>query len=170
MKKILLSVIATGAFIIANAQPPSLKWAKAAQGNSTESGNAVVIDAAKNVHVVGYFTDTIDLDPGTPVLTASTKGGNDMFIQKLDTAGNLIWAHAIGGTGYDNASAVAVDGAGSVYIAGVFVGTVDFDPGPGTQVRNHAGWSDVFVLKLSDVPPVVTTPSTPSDFNALATC
>jgi hypothetical protein len=41
-----------------------------------------------------------------------------------------------------------VDPAGNVYVIGSFSGSVDFDPGPGTDIR-IADWNDVFLQKYN---------------------
>ena len=62
-------------------------------------------------------------------------------------AQTLQWAKQIGGSSADNSYSVAVDALGNVYTAGSFVGTVDFDPGPGTF--NITSFSyDAFISKL----------------------
>jgi hypothetical protein len=64
-------------------------------------------------------------------------------------AQNLVWARQFSSsieneTGYS----VAVDGAGNVYITGVFRETADFDPGPGETILTAAGDDDIFISKL----------------------
>ncbi len=48
----------------------------------------------------------------------------------------------------EDGHSIAVDPLGSVYITGVFGGTVDFDPGPETFNLSSAGGTDGFLLKL----------------------
>jgi hypothetical protein len=61
------------------------------------------------------------------------------------------WGHLIGGTMnmyvYDNAT----DANGNVYMTGEYSGTVDFDPGAGTQnqTATASGGRDIFILKLN---------------------
>lgn len=58
------------------------------------------------------------------------------------------WAHSFGGADTDVATWVSTDSAGNVYTAGLFHGTVDFDPGPGTAIEIAVGTSH-YVQKLS---------------------
>src|ERR1051326_8671813 len=58
-----------------------------------------------------------------------------------------IWAKSFGGTSSETGKAIATDAAGNIYSCGFFLGTVDFDPGPGTFTLNSAGMEDVFVTK-----------------------
>ncbi len=60
------------------------------------------------------------------------------------------WTQTLGGTGFDAAVAVERDGAGNLYVAGFFEGTVDFDPAPDqTELRTAKGSRDAFVTKFS---------------------
>lgn len=120
-------------------------------GVSTDLGQSIAVDAAGNVYITGRFSFTADFDPGPNTATLTSAGGFDVFVQKLNAAGGLVWARAIGGTGIDVGIAVAVDGAGNVYTTGCFTGTADFDPGPGVANLTSAGGTfdaDVFVSKL----------------------
>ena len=123
-------------------------WAKRFGGSGTEQGFGVALDASGNVYTTGEFSGTADFDPGAGTQNLTSAGEGDVFVSKLDAAGNFLWAKAMGGTNFDSAKAVAVDGAGNVYTTGYFVGTADFDPGPATQNRTSAGGREVFVSKL----------------------
>lgn len=60
---------------------------------------------------------------------------------------NLQWAKKFGVNGYDQGQALTIDATSNVYTAGIFSGTVDFDPG--TPVYNlTASSSGIFILKL----------------------
>ncbi len=58
------------------------------------------------------------------------------------------WARKIGGTEADYGNAIAVDSRGDVYIAGMFQGTADFDPGPAVVNLTPVGDIDIFVAKF----------------------
>jgi hypothetical protein len=127
-------------------------WAKQMGGTSDDSGQGIAVDAAGKVYTTGYFRGTADFDPGPATFNLTSAGGFDIFVSKLDNAGNLVWAKQMGGPGHDQGWGIAVDGAGNVYTTGWFAGTADFDPGPGTFNLSRAGGPDIFVSKLSGPP------------------
>jgi len=77
-----------------------------------------------------------------------SSGGQDVFILKLTSSGNFVWARKVGGNTGDNSYSLIIDDSGYVSITGTFTGIVDFDPGPGVSNLSSAGSSDIFVLKL----------------------
>ncbi|MGD9720609.1 MAG: hypothetical protein AB7O59_16600 [Pirellulales bacterium] len=62
-------------------------------------------------------------------------------------AAGLGFAFALGDAAFDEATSVAADNAGNVYVAGLFNGAVDFDPGPGTFQLTSTGAADAFLAK-----------------------
>jgi len=67
-------------------------------------------------------------------LAGQTSAGSfDAFVKKYDAAGGEVWARQFGAAGPDRAEAVAVDGAGGVYVTG--------------STAPVSGRSDVFVRK-----------------------
>jgi hypothetical protein len=133
-----------------SAQAPAFRWAKGIGGPAFESGTSITVDASGNIYTTGSFSGTADFDPGTGIFNLSASGYCDIFISKLDSTGNFVWAKVIGGstTGYDIGYSLALDVSGNVYTTGVFTGTVDFDPGTGTFNLISAGDNDIFILKL----------------------
>lgn len=124
-------------------------WAKNMGGTSYNNGESVAIDANGNAYITGYFQGSTDFDPGVGTFILTTSGGtSDVFIQKLNSAGNLLWVKQIDGTHYDNGFSVATDAYGNVYTTGRFGGTVDFDPGNLAFDLSSAGSSDIFIQKL----------------------
>jgi len=99
--------------------------------------------------VGGYFTTTVDLDPGAGTTALTSAGAEDGFIAQYAADGSLAWARQVGGAESDAVDRAVVDDAGTVYATGYFAGTVDFDPGPSAYNLAGAGQSDVFVMKLS---------------------
>src|SRR6185295_15766788 len=93
---------------------------------------------------------SVDFDPGTGIFILSAAGTNDVFISKLDSSGNFIWAKAIGGITDDYGSSIAIDDSGNIYVTGYFSSVVDFDPGAAVFNLASVGGptGDIFILKL----------------------
>jgi len=129
----------------------NLVWAKHMAGSINGEGFSMATDDLSNVYIIGYFRGTVDFDPGAGAtsLTTTIPPFYDLFIQKLDIDGNLIWVKQIRNL-YDGTptASIALDGEGNVYCTGFFRGTVDFDPGvndyPVTAADDYVG----FILKL----------------------
>ena len=103
-------------------------------------GAAVATDAAGNAYTTGYFRGTVDFDPGPGASLLTAAGLQNIFVSKLDSAGNFVWARQLGGSGGNNvANGIAVDASGNVLTTGSFQGTADFDPGAGTSNLTSAG-------------------------------
>ncbi len=114
-----------------------------------DNARSIAIDDSSNVYVCGVFSGTIDFDPGAGSYMLTSNGGNDAFIQKLDSNGVFIWAQQIGGAGDDGAMNLVLDDSADVHIVGNFNGTVDFDNGSGTaELINGSQFSDGFMLTL----------------------
>ena len=110
-------------------------------------GKDIVIGDNSNIYITGWFTNTIDFDPGPGVANLSSQGFDDAFLLKLDLNGNYQWAKSFGGPAFDKAYNVEITNSG-IYLNGDFRNTVDFDPGPGVFNLSTAGTLDIFVSKL----------------------
>lgn len=61
------------------------------------------VDASGNVFTTGYYTGSVaDFDPGSGVAGLPHVNGEDIFVLKLTTAGNFVWAKSMGGDGNEN--------------------------------------------------------------------
>lgn len=137
------------------AQNLALDWAKqiAGSGATSNNGNAIATDAAGNIYTCGRFSGTTDFDPGPATVNLTAAGAADIFIMKQDMTGQLLWAKNIGSyspsANINQAVSMVVDANGNVYTTGIYAGSADFDPGPGTAILNYGGgWSDAFISKL----------------------
>ncbi len=125
-------------------------------GSSTTSqtngslGQSIALDHSGNIYVGGAYGGTTDFNPGTGVHNLTSTGVGDLFVTKLNAAGNFVWAKSAGSTFADGLNSISVDKAGSVYITGQFGGNGDFDPGP--KISNLVGTPNLangFVWKLT---------------------
>jgi len=126
----------------------SYEWARAIGGTSADYAQGVAVDSVGNAYTTGYFQGTVDFDPGAGTSNLAATGGNDAFIQKLDPVGDFVWAAKFGNSGNDYGNSITIDDSDNILIHGDFAGTVDFDPGPGTENRTAVANQDVYILKL----------------------
>ncbi len=133
--------------------------------NLLNIGNSIFVDATSNVYTTGSFAGTTDFDPGPSVFNLTATNINDIFISKLDSAGNLVWAKSMGGLNFDEGKSIFVDVAGNIYTTGLFGKTADFDPGPSVFNLTAAGIWDVFITKLDSSGNLVWTKGMGSTLN-----
>lgn len=128
----------------------NLIWAKNIGGPNSESGSSLAVDASGNVYTVGNYSGIGDYDPGPGVYNLTYAGGNyDVFISKLDSMGNFVWAKRIAGPNDEYCNLVRLDKFANIHVAGSFMGSTDFDPGIATMSLTSAGMSDAFIVKLN---------------------
>lgn len=137
----------TNAFILKLDSAGNFVWARQVAGEGSNSARSVAAAAGK-VYAAGYFTLDADFGGGVSFPAGGSQGA---FVAAFDSAGNLVWARAIGGPSYASADAVAIDAGGNVYAAGNFSDfgePADLDPGPGVLTLPTVGTSDVYLMKL----------------------
>lgn len=125
-------------------QSVNFEWVSA---TNEAYSNSIIKDSSGNIYVIGSFSDTVDFDPGPLTLNLISAGGPDIFVQKLDNNGNLIWAKSIGGISGDNGSSIGIDSLNNVYIVGAFSDSVDFNPNIGQFNLISTGTVDGFISK-----------------------
>jgi len=132
--------------VVAKLSPEGeVRWAVSAGGAGDDVPVALAVDPAGNVTVTGYFAGHAAF--GGVQLAA--KGASDIFVARLDTAGNIVWAAQAGGhlpsAPVELGSAIALDAAGNAYVGGQLVGTATFGSHTiATDAPGHSG----FVAKL----------------------
>lgn len=138
-------------------------WANSMGSTGYDIGTSLAIDASQNVYTTGYFEGNVDFDPGAGTYTLTSAGAQDIFIHKLNSSGNFVWAYALGGTTYDQGSSISVDAANNIYTTGYFSGVIDHDITSGTTTLTPSGAGDVYIHKLNQcaapATPVNTTPT-----------
>jgi hypothetical protein len=100
-------ILTVFAFVQISFSQVSQQWAARYDNTSTDQCYAMTVDAAGNVYVTG----------------SSRSGGaftEDIATIKYNTSGTMLWTKRFVGTGYgeDHGYAIAVDGAGNVYVTG----------------------------------------------------
>jgi hypothetical protein len=128
----------------------SYLWTGTMGGTGYDRGTGVDVDSDGNIFVTGTFRGTADFDPG-PGVDEHTMipPYEDVFITKLHPDGSYAWTRTYDpGLGVQGGP-IAVDADGAAVITGAFMGTIDFDPTDGVDLRSSLGDSeDVFVTKV----------------------
>lgn len=65
-------------------------WARGMGGTVRDVGYDVAVDSSGNVYTTGYFSATVDFDPGIGTNNLTSAGDADIFISKLDSNGNFV--------------------------------------------------------------------------------
>jgi hypothetical protein len=118
-----------------------------------DEAKGIAIDGSGNAYVTG---DAASADfPTTPgafqgVNNAKGTQINNAFVTKLNSTGTaLVYSTYVGGSGYDFAYGIAIDGSGNAYITG-FTGSADFPTTSGAFQRVFkAATYTAFVTKLN---------------------
>jgi hypothetical protein len=137
----------TEAFVVKlNPSGSQILWATFLGGSADDRATGLALDPAGNVFVVGYTTSANF--PLAQPLQSRRSGARDAFIAKIDSSGQtLLFSTYFGGSGVDTATAVAVDPAGLVYVAGETLSKNFLVKSP-AQLKN-GGKKDSFLLKLN---------------------
>ena len=84
---------------------------------STSFSSGIDNDAVGNTYTTGFFTGTVEF--GDTSLTSVDI--SDVFITKLDSNGNVIWAEQLGdtGLGFETPTGISSDDSGNAYVTGI---------------------------------------------------
>jgi hypothetical protein len=109
-------------------QAQFIDWSTRFGGNEYDLVSDVGFDSENNLYVTGSFTGTAEFNYGGIAHSLTSSGGGDMFLLKLNPAGELIWVRQIGGPQLDYGERLAIDSDNNIVVIGRFSGNVDFDP------------------------------------------
>ncbi|MBD3635720.1 MAG: SBBP repeat-containing protein [Crocinitomicaceae bacterium] len=141
---IMMSFIFCNLFIYSQ----TVEWVESAGGSGNDMSHSIIVDNAGYIYSTGFFSDTVDFDPSAGQEILISNGNYDIFLQKLDQNGNLIWVKGMGGDFTDYGNSLAFDSQGNLYLAGSFQQTVDFDPNAGVHNLTSTSLKSAFVQKL----------------------
>jgi uncharacterized delta-60 repeat protein len=116
-------------------QAPALQWQKCLGGTDIDEATSIQ-PTPDGGYIVAGTTWSIDGDvPGN-------HGGDDVWVVKLSSTGNLQWQKAFGGTNYEQAYSIQTTPDGGYIVAG------NATSNNGDVTGNHGG-SDTWVVKIS---------------------
>lgn len=119
----------------------SFAWVKSAGGVGRDGGSAIQVTSKNNIVIAGYFNFAI----GLGATTLSSAGQDDIFVAKMNSSGNWIWAKRGGGRGYDQVEDLALDSKDNIFVSGVFQQTATFGT---TNLTSPTNQSSILITKL----------------------
>jgi hypothetical protein len=134
-------LIATAAF----AKTPKWVAATSAGGTGTGFSYAVKVGPDNNQYVTGSFSGTATFG-GT---TLTSAGGQDIFLAKYAGPGDLVWVVQSGGSSDDSGQELAFDGAGNVYLTGMFTNSATFDSTDGSTITVSGNGITLYLAKYT---------------------
>jgi hypothetical protein len=112
----------TAYFLLKMGTDGKAKWINYSTGSGTAYPKSIDIDPSGNILVTGTMINAVSFG------TTNFEGTEsyDVFICKVNAAGNFIWTIQAGGGGDDEASSVICGSDGSIFIDGTYEDVADF--------------------------------------------
>jgi hypothetical protein len=129
-----------------------LLWSKNNGGASYEQGECVKTDDNGNVYVTGFFYSSVITFDTINLTNAGPTTSPDIFLNKYDSSGNIIWSKRAGGNSADYARKIQIDGSGNIILVGHFISmNVTF----GSTTLSSLGGNDILILKYDNLGNIV---------------
>lgn len=127
----------------------ALEYSTYIGGSGYEGSSDIIVDAAGNAFVTGY-TNSTDF-PTANALQPALAGETDAFVLALTASGSAFrYSTYLGGASSEYAEQIAVDAAGSAYVAGST--SSEYFPTASPLQPGMRGGADAFVAKITDAP------------------
>lgn len=134
-------------------------WAKTTPGSGSDYCNSMCVSSNNSVYLGGYFTGTVDFDPGSSNYNVTSQQ-KDMFILKLDSNGEFLWVEIPEGTSYEEISSISMIPTvqDEIYFTGFFNSSIDMNGGPGQLILNSTAQNTAIVTgKFVPCTPLTST-------------
>jgi hypothetical protein len=107
----------------------NLTWSRTVNTMTADIAGGVAIDNLGNVFLSGSTLGNVG---------GANVGGDDIFVRKYDSSGNLLWSRQVGSSGDEFVMSMAASSNGSIFITGYTTGNL---------AGLNAGSRDAFLLK-----------------------
>ncbi len=124
-------------------------WAKQIGAVGDQICTAMKMDGLGNLFFTGHYEYNVDFDPGVGVDILSGNFSSNIFILKLDSSGNYIWAKPLSGNGTHYGYDLCLDDSANIFLTGSFYLAMDTDPNPpqSNNLYSNGGY-DIFICKF----------------------
>jgi len=128
----------------------NLQWATSFGSTQGDIARSLALDSLNNLYVAGFFSDTVDFDPGPAIFELIGSVSRNSFLMKLTSGGNFVWAKGIGGLGEVLMESIALDKNANIYVTGHLIYTSDFDPDSAIFNLYSDGGPDIVIAKYTN--------------------
>ena len=90
----------------------NLVWSVKIRKPTTDWRYSIAVDTLGNVYTTGYFAATVNIETGASALNIDAKG-KDMFISKVDAAGDFLWAVVMEGPYIGRSNPISLEESGA---------------------------------------------------------
>jgi hypothetical protein len=105
-------------FLIKLNNEGAYQWGTYFGGTDYDGIGGVTCDEEQNIYISGNAGATSNALSTTGSHQSTAGGNGDAILAKFDPAGTKVWATYYGGSGIEQANAVAYDGFGNIYVLG----------------------------------------------------
>ena len=130
-----------------------MQYATFLGGYYEDAATAIAVNSGGEAYLTGITYSTDLLPAGSSGFQLQHAGGfGDAYILKLDSTGAITYGTYLGGGGWDQGQAIALDGGGNVYVAGATNSGSNSTPLPlinALQQQYGGGSYDAFVAKIT---------------------
>ncbi len=140
MKRLIISFIVLTFAVCIFAQDPVWLMVERAGGTEFDDGLSIDTDPDGNIYVAGIFEESASF--GSYDITSN--GMHDIFVAKMDPAGNWLWAKNAGSVNDDFGYEIATDSYGNTYLTGAIQNNAVFGSFNITTISTK----DIFVAKI----------------------
>ncbi len=129
-------------------------WSKSFGDSSAQNVSRISLDPNGQPVFTGTFAGTVTFGGSTFTSSGGPVMGSDIYIVKLDMAGNHLWSRTFGTAAGQTVSSIALDKSGAAWLSGFFDGTLNFGTKPANALTNPMNASlsttpnDIFLAKL----------------------
>ena len=140
----IITIFIFNGFLV-QAQIPTLDYLTSFENTSDNIIFRALTDFDDNLIVVGQIGDT--LTDGSNDTLFST-GLQDLYLQKYNKDGQLLWQHSVPDMGYQNVRELTFDENNSIYIAGKYESEFFFIPGDSSTFCPQPQGDDAYIAKF----------------------
>lgn len=133
-------------------QCQTVEWVRQTGGSDMDLSWSIRHDSQGNVFVGGSFRGSVSFDPNSNDYDFTAQEYGDAYLQKYDAQGNFLWAQVYSSLEFSEAIKLVIDEEDNVYIMGQFLGSIDLDPGPGTDIHTtpNTDFNNSYIVKLDN--------------------